>query len=196
MKVLILKGSPRKNGNTASLVAPFTVRLEEAGCSVKQIDLYDLDLRPCIACRHCQEDWSEFHCWQKDDMQMVYDEFQASDLVVLATPIYVWYCTPPMKSVLDRLTYGMDKYYGEEKGPALGAGKKIALITTCGYPPEKGCDLWETGVKRWCRHSQLELVGSMVERHMGYKTVFMDDEKAAHARAFADELFKNCGGQL
>jgi len=190
MKVLILKGSPRKNGNTNSLLKPFTERLVELGCEVEEMDLYSMDLRPCVACRHCQEDWTEFHCWQQDDMQKVFDAFMKSDLTVIATPIYVWYCTPPVKSVLDRLTYGMDKYYGEEKGPALGAGKRVALLTTCGYPPEKGSDLWEAGAKRWCRHSQLEFAGSLTERHMGYKTVFMDDEKAVHARAFAEELVK------
>jgi len=34
------------------------------------------------------------------------------DLLVLASPIYSWYCSPPMKAVLDRLVYGMNKYYG------------------------------------------------------------------------------------
>lgn len=58
-----------------------------------------------------------------------------SDLLVLATPIYSWYCTPPMKAALDRLVYGMNKYYGERRGPSLWAGKRLALITTCGYRP-------------------------------------------------------------
>lgn len=39
----------------------------------------------------------------------------ASDLIVLATPIYSWYCTPPMKAIMDRLVYGLCKYYGDEK---------------------------------------------------------------------------------
>lgn len=60
-----------------------------------------------------------------------------------------------MKAVLDRLVYGMNKYYGEQKGPALWESKAVALLTTCGYPPEKGADLWESGVKRYCKHSQL-----------------------------------------
>lgn len=47
----------------------------------------------------------------------------------LATPIYSWYCTPPMKALLDRLVYGMNKYYGDEKGPSLwnACGKKFWL---------------------------------------------------------------------
>ena len=131
-----------------------------------------------------------FGCAIQDDMQEIFDRVLSCELLVLATPIYSWYCTPPMKAVLDRLVYGMNKYYGEEKGPSLWAGKHLALITTCGYRPEAGADLWEAGVTRYCRHSQLRYAGMLAERHMGYGTVFMDAEKAERARAFAQGL---CG---
>ena len=38
-------------------------------------------------------------------------------------------------------------------------GKKMALISTCGYPVEKGADLWEEGMKRYAKHSRLQYVG-------------------------------------
>lgn len=104
------------------------------------------------------------------------------DLLVLATPIYFWYCTPPMKAVLDRLVYSMNKYYGEKKGPALWAGKQVALLTTCGYPPEKGADLWEAGVIRYCRHSKLNYIGMLADQDLGYTSVFMDEEKRSTQR--------------
>ena len=50
----------------------------------------------------------------------------------MATPIYSWYCTPPMKALLDRMVYGMNKYYGEEKGPSLWKGKALALLELMG----------------------------------------------------------------
>lgn len=86
-------------------------------------------------------------------MQEIFDKILSADLTVWATPIYSWYCTMPMKAVLDRLVYGMNKYYGDVKGPALWAGKKCALLITCGYEPEKGADLFEAGFKRYCKHS-------------------------------------------
>jgi multimeric flavodoxin WrbA len=131
-----------------------------------------------------------FGCPRKDDMQEIFDAVYASDLLILATPIYSWYCTPPMKTVLDRLVYGMNKYYGDVKGPSLWRGKQAALIATCGYPPEKGADLWEEGIKRYCKHSQLEFLGMLAERHMGYDTVFMDEKKEERAVLFADWLSK------
>lgn len=190
-QVCILMGSPRKTGNTAALLRPFTAELEKLGCRCETVWLYDLDLRPCRACRTCQRDWNIFGCAIRDDMEEIFRRVLACEVLVLATPIYSWYCTPPMKAVLDRLVYGMNKYYGEKKGPALWAGKAVALVTTCGYPPDKGADLWESGVKRYCKHSQLRYLGMLAGHDHGYNSVFMEDEKANRAREFARSLVLN-----
>jgi multimeric flavodoxin WrbA len=189
-KIYILMGSPRKKGNTIQLLTPFIQEMEAHGCECKTVWLYDKDIRPCTACRGCQKDWTIFGCVQKDDMQEIFDDILACDLLVLATPIYSWYCTPPMKAVLDRLVYGMNKYYGDERGPAIWAGKQIALITTCGYAPDKGADLFEEGMKRYCKHSQLQYVDMLCERDLGYKSIFMDDTKAGHACEFAHKMLQ------
>ena len=190
MNVLILMGSPRKEGNTAALLQPFCEELAAAGAETETVRLYDRDIRPCMACRACQKDWGGFGCAQKDDAAELFENVLHCDLLVLATPIYAWYCTPPMKALLDRLVYGMNKFYGEEKGPSLWQGKAVALLTSCGYRPEKGSDLFEEGMRRYCKHSGLTFLGSHTERHLGYGTVFMDEEKAARARAFARDLLK------
>lgn len=191
MKVCILMGSPRKDGNTAALLTPFCEEFKGAGTEVEIHWLYDLDIRPCIACRACQKDWTTFGCAQKDDGQMLFERMMASDLILLATPIYSWYCTPPMKALLDRMVYGMNKYYGEEKGPSLWSGKGAAILTTCGYRPEKGTDLFEEGIRRYCKHSGLRYLGSHAERHLGYGTVFMDEEKVARVQAFARGILES-----
>lgn len=191
MKVLVLMGSPRKNGNTAALLEPFCEELHTAGAEVETVWLYDQDIRPCMACRACQKDWTVFGCSQEDDVQTVFEKVMESDLLILATPIYAWYCTPPMKALLDRLVYGMNKFYGAEKGPSLWAGKAVALLMTCGYRPEKGCDLFEEGIRRYCRHSGLRYLGRHAERHLGYDVSFMDTDKEVRTREFARELLKN-----
>lgn len=135
-------------------------------------------------------------------MEEIFNCILSSDLIILASPIYSWYCTPPMKAALDRLVYGMNKFYGspegdenpkgkkaaKEPGPSLWEGKHLAIITTCGYRPERGADLFEEGIKRYCRHSRLRYLGMLAERHMGYGTVFMDAEKESRAREFAKIL--------
>lgn len=188
MRTLILMGSPRKNGNTAALLEPFRAELEAAETEAETVWLYDRDIRPCVACRRCQEDWTAFGCSQADDVPELFQKALDSDLLLLATPIYAWYCTPPMKALLDRLAYGMNKFYGGTRGPSLWKGKSLALLMTCGYRPEKGCDLFEEGMRRYCKHSGLRYLGSHAERHLGYDIPFMDGEKEARARAFAGEL--------
>ena len=190
MKIYILMGSPRKDGNTAALVNPFTDELKSAGHEVEMVWLYDKDIKPCLACRACQKDWKVFGCARQDDAQDIFDKILEADLLVFATPIYCWYCTAPMKALMDRLVYGMNKYYGDKMGPALWAGKAVASITTCGYRPEKGADLWEDGLKRYCKHSGLRYLGQLAERHLGYHTIFMDADKEQHARAFAQEMME------
>lgn len=191
MKVCILMGSPRKKGNTTALLKPFIEELEQHHAEHSLVWLYDKRIAPCIACRACQKEWTIFGCRYNDDAQEIFDKIIACDVIVLATPIYSWYCTPPMKSLLDRLVYGMNKYYGDKMGPALWAGKQLAIIVTCGYRPEKGADLFEEGIKRYCKHSQLQYMGMLAERDLGYQSVFIDTEKAQHSRLFAQELIKH-----
>lgn len=188
MKYCILMGSPRKNGNTFNLLKPFIEELEFQQIQYEFLWLYDKHIEPCIACLNCQKDWAIFGCEILDDMQEIFDKIYESDVIVLATPIYSWYCTPPMKSLLDRLVYGMNKYYGNEKGPSLWSGKKLALITTCGYSPEKGADLFEEGIKRYCKHSELKYIGMLAERDYGYKSLFITNEKVERSRSFARKL--------
>lgn len=190
MKTYILMASPCKEGNTAALVAPFMDELKSAGHEAEMVWLYDKDIQPCLACRVCQKGWTKFGCARQDDVQEIFDKILDADLIVFATPIYCWYCTAPMKALMDRLVYGMNKYYGDEKGPALWAGKAVASITTCGYRPERGADLWEEGLKRYCKHSGLQYIGQIAERHLGYDTEFMDAEKEARARKFAQMVLE------
>lgn len=188
MKFSVLMGSPRREGNTNAILQPFLDELKGQNHEVDLFRLYDLNITGCIACRTCQKDWDVFGCVFDDDMQEIFDSLLEADHIILACPVYSWYCTAPMKAALDRLMYGMNKFYGEEKGPSLWAGKKVSLIVTCGYRPEKGADLFEAGMQRYCKHSQLIYAGMYAERDYGYKTTFMDDEKAENARHFAQML--------
>ena len=190
MKFAILMGSPRKHGNTAQCLDPFCDELKRGGAEYTLTWLYDKKIEGCHACRGCQKDWSDFNCVIDDDMTAIAADIKDSDVIVLATPIYSWYCTAPMKALLDRCVYGFNKYYGDEVGPSLWAGKKVAVFTTCGYKPEHGADIFAEGIQRYCRHSKLHYAGLFAERHLGYKTVFMDEGKAERARAFARQLLQ------
>ena len=171
------------------MTRPVTDALTQAGWEVERFSLYDMDIQPCRACRGCQSDWEHPACVLRDDMQPIFESVLSADLLLLASPIYSWYCTAPLKAALDRMVYAMNKYYGDQgRGPSLWRGRAVAAVTTCGYRPERGADLWEEGMQRYCKHSQLRWLGMLSARHLGYSAPFMDGEKAAQARAFAAEL--------
>ena len=192
MRCTVLFASPRgERSNTLALLRPWLETWRRAGHKAEVFSLYGMDIKPCTACRGCQSDWQSPACVKRDDMSFIFDSVLHSDLLLLATPIYSWFCTPPMKSALDRLVYAMEKYYGSAgRGPSLLAGKSVAAITTCGYRPEKGADLFLEAMARWCKHGQLRWLGGLTERHLGYDTEFMDEEKDTRARAFAAEVIE------
>ena len=156
MKATVLFASPRgRESNTMALLHPALETWRRAGHEAEVFSLYDLHIEGCLACRCCQTDWQQPACAIDDDMQPIFRSILRSELVLLATPVYSWYCTAPLKAALDRLVYAMDKYYGSQgKGPALLAGKAMAAVVTCGYRPERGADLFLEAMARWCKHGQ------------------------------------------
>lgn len=192
MRCTVLFASPRgEHSNTLALLRPWLDAWRQAGHEATVFSLYDMDIRPCTACRGCQNDWQHPACVVDDDMAEIFTSALQSDLLLLATPIYSWFCTAPMKAALDRMVYALEKYYGPAgRGPSLLEGKCLAAITTCGYRPEKGADLFLDGMARWSKHGRLRWLGGLTERHLGYGTAFMDEEKDARARAFAGQLIE------
>ena len=102
MKYTILMGSPNPDGNTAALLRPFLETNEELGIEQEIIPLYNQTIHPCLGCKVCQDADGVLGCVQDDDVESIYNKVLDSDLVVLATPIYSWFCTAPMKALLDR----------------------------------------------------------------------------------------------
>lgn len=185
MKFTVLMGSPRPEGNTAALLRPFLDECGKMGAETQCFPLDGMALAPCRGCMACQEVQDGPGCAQKDDFQRVFQAMEDCDVVILATPIYSWYCTPPMKALMDRAIYAGNKYYGREKGPSLLEGKRVASVVTCGYRPQEGADLWEQGLRRWCAHGKMEYMGMLCRRDMGRQVPFLDDEKEQAARDFA-----------
>lgn len=101
MKILVLNGSPRPNGNTAKMVSAFTEGAQSAGSEVTVIEVYKKQIHDCIACEYCHTKGNG-QCIQKDDMQEVYDALNEADMLVLASPIYYHGLSGQLKCVIDR----------------------------------------------------------------------------------------------
>ena len=186
MKVLILMGSPRLRGNTAELCKYFIDELRVQKTEVKYIELEKMTINPCRECYVCQDVAGEYGCAQKDDMVEIANEILWADLIVLATPIFSWYCTAKMIAVLDR-HYGFNKYYGNAEG-CLWEGKKVGIIATHGYDGDYATEPFETGVKRLCVHSNLKYVGMYSVQDNDNLTSFQTEEAIVGAKAFARKV--------
>lgn len=186
MNILVLMGSPRLAGNTAHLCEPMIARFRARGAQVRYIAIAEKRILPCRGCYHCQDVEGEYGCAQRDDMNEIAAQMQWADLIVLATPIYAWYCTSQMKAVLDR-HYGMNKYYGMAKG-SLWAGKRVAILATHGYDDAYATEPFETGVKRLCAHSKLEYAGMYSVQDEDNLASFTAPAAQQGARDFADRL--------
>lgn len=126
MKILLLYGSPRKNGNTALLADQFTRGAMENGHEVTKYYLHEKEIKPCLACDYCQD--HKGVCIQKDDYQEAHELMQKSDMLVIAAPVYYLGMPGDIKIFIDRS-------YAES---AIGRHiKKAALLTAaCKEDPE------------------------------------------------------------
>ena len=101
-KIIILNGSPRKNGNTSALTAQFKKGAEETGHVVTEFHLGSMKIGGCLGCWHGGKD-TDSPCVQKDDMMKIYPVYREADGVVLASPLYYWFISGQLKTTFDRL---------------------------------------------------------------------------------------------
>ena len=121
--VLILKGSPRENGNSNTLAGQVERGAKEAGAEVESLMLHRMDIRPCDACDVCQETGV---CIVKDDMQKIYPSLEKADAIVLTSPVYWFTISAQAKLCIDRW-YDLES----SQGNAL-RGKQIGVVLTYG----------------------------------------------------------------
>lgn len=138
-KVTILIGSPRKNGSTGILAGEAERGLKEEGIETETVFLNDLTIRGCQACYYCKKN-DVAACAVQDDMQQIHRLIQASDGLIVATPIYFGGVTAQTKTWLDR----MFPYIGMDLSPKLPAEKRVSFIFTQNQPDAR---LFEGGMR-------------------------------------------------
>lgn len=97
MKTLIFNGSPRRGGDTDSLVAQVLSVLEG---DHKVVYAYGSDIQPCIDCRYC---WENHGCAIQDGMQEIYEYILECDNILIASPLYFSELSGPLLTVATRL---------------------------------------------------------------------------------------------
>ena len=101
-RIVVLNGSPRRNGNTSRLVESFREGAESAGNTVDVFSLQDMGIHGCLGCFGGGKD-PDHPCVQRDGMDLIYPAYKAADVVVLASPLYYWNLSGQLRTAFDRL---------------------------------------------------------------------------------------------
>ncbi len=130
--LLALYTSPRRKGNTATLLDSLVGGAEEAGFGVESYHTASMDIRPCRECNHCAR---EGVCVQKDDMQTIYPHLERAGAVALAAPIFSMHICAQAKALIDRcqrlwaIRYVLKKDF---VNPSFAAERRGFFLSCCG----------------------------------------------------------------
>lgn len=158
-KILAIYGSPRRKGNTSTLLDRAAQGALEAGAQVEKVALCDLNISPCLEIYGCRETGA---CVIQDDFQRVYDQMMACQGLALASPIFFYTVSAQTKILMDRCQslwvkkHWIDKVpYGQStlkrKGLFISAGatkgKRLfegTLLTVKYFFEVLDTELWRT----------------------------------------------------
>ena len=130
-KILILSGSPKKNGNTATLVSWFSEGARLKGAVVEIIPTAYLKYKStgCTSCRACQKS-DKFECFIDDEAKPILAKMANVDVIVMATPLYFFAASSQLKLIFDRM-FSLYKWNNEAKTMKTPLrGKTFVLIAS------------------------------------------------------------------
>ena len=113
-KIVAIYGSPRRKGNTATLLEKTIEGARDSGAEVEEIVLRDLKISPCLEIYGCMQ---AGECAIKDDFQIVRDKILASQGLILASPVFFYAVSSHTKILMDRFQSLWVKKYWVDKTP-------------------------------------------------------------------------------
>jgi multimeric flavodoxin WrbA len=99
MKILAVSCSPRKKGNTATLLAEVLKGVQQEGAGVELYSVSGKTIKPCDGCGTCNDTGK---CHIQDDMQELYPKLLEADGIIFGTPVYFYNMASQAKTIIDR----------------------------------------------------------------------------------------------
>jgi len=112
--IIAVYGSPRRNGNTASLLKQAVRGAREGGAEVAEFVLRDMKISPCLEIYACRKSG---RCAIQDDFQELYERFLVCRGIMLASPMFFYSVSAHTKAMMDRCQSLWVKRYWLEKQP-------------------------------------------------------------------------------
>lgn len=132
MKILAFNGSPRKKGNTSTLIEKVLEGARSKGAETEHVRLGEIDLKGCLGCLSCRT--NPGYCKTRDGLSPYLEAIKESAGVVIGCPIYMYRISGQMKLFVDRI-YSL--YKGspmEGYSSMVPPGKTYALVMSQGAP--------------------------------------------------------------
>ena len=132
MRILVLNGSPRSQGNIAQMLDAMRLEALSLGHEVTMMRVPDMAVKPCIGCMACR---TQRRCvLPDDDAQRVLTALNDADALVVGAPCYWGYLPGQMKMLFDRMVYGL--MIDNENGfpLPLHKGKRAVVVATSTVP--------------------------------------------------------------
>lgn len=132
MRVLAFAASPRRGGNTDTLLERAIAGARSEGADVQHIVLARYKIASCAECNGCHK---EGLCIVQDDFQFLYAELERAERIVLASPMFFAHVTSHAKALIDRCqAFYSRKYVVRRPMPPLPSPRKGFLISAAGHP--------------------------------------------------------------
>lgn len=189
MKNLFILGSPRKNGNSATMAKTVAEGiLQTPGNSIEYIYLNALNIQPCQGCGGCNKTGE---CVTKDDMQELYTKTRSADRLFLVSPIYFYSVTAQLKCYIDRCQAQWARKYlidHNKTKDSHGTGHLLSCAATSGDKLFDGPTLI---VKCLCDTLDIQHGPSLLLRNLERIDALRKmPDKLAYCRNFGAELSK------
>lgn len=179
-RIVVLTGSPRRNGNSSQLADSFIQAAEAAGSQVVRIDTAFLKVGGCRACDQCFKKPGQA-CAFDDDFNAIASALLGADIIVLVSPVY-WYTFPAqLKAVIDKL-------YSFCLARKSFAGKQCALIACCEDTDKKTFDGVRFSFARSMELLQADVAGEVLVPGVLRPGDVAKTDGGAHAAALARKL--------
>ena len=133
MLILGLQGSPRKGGNTDTLLAAFLEKAAQAGAAVDTIQVPRAGIVPCKGCGYCEKHGT---CVIADDPMSteIFGRLRTADVVVAASPVFFYGITAQLKGLVDRSqTLWSRKYVFKLKDPLADTRSGVLLSVAASH---------------------------------------------------------------
>lgn len=149
MNIIAFCGSPRKNGNTETLLKEVIRGIEESAHTVETFYLNTMNIRACQDCGGCNETGK---CILRDDMDRVTEAIRACDRIILASPIFFFSLSAQAKLMIDRCqSIWCEKYLLKKSIEAGKFGRKGLLVMVGGMKKDIGIHCGEACAKAFFR---------------------------------------------